>query len=190
MSMSIRSISKRRFLISLVASATLFGSLGAQARGGRFNGEVRAVDDGDTLHVRDRSGKVRRVRLAYVDAPEHDQPWGREAGENLKRLALGASVAVEWRERDQHGRYVGVAWVSSPDMPCAGRADCPHNLDLGHAQITAGLAWWYRAYAKRQDPQAQGLYELSEQQARRRRIGLWRDASPIPPWVWRSGWRG
>lgn len=186
--MSIRSIFNPRWLW-IAAFAALISSA-ADARGGRFNGEVRKVDDGDSLQVRDRSGTLRRVRLAFVDAPEHDQPSGSEARQQLERLALGAAVTVEWRERDQYGRYVGVAWVSSPDMPCAGRADCPHNLDLGHAQVAAGLAWWYRAYTKHQDPQAQGQYEYSEHEARRRRIGLWRDASPIPPWVWRSGWRG
>lgn len=188
--MLIRSISRRRGFALLLAFLGALACANADARGGRFKGEIRSVDDGDSLRVRDRSGNIRQVRLAFIDAPEHDQPWGAEARENLKRLVVGGAVTVDWRERDRYGRYVGVAWVSSPDMPCLGRADCPHNLDLGHAQVASGFAWRYRAYAKHQDPQAQGQYEFSEQEARRRRIGLWRDPSPIPPWVWRSGWRG
>ncbi|MBB4014199.1 thermonuclease family protein [Niveibacterium umoris] len=181
-----------RSICSAALVAALLGGLwspAALARGGRFQGAIHAVVDGDTLQVRDRGGRLREVRLAFIDAPEHDQLWGREAHEHLRRLALGAPATIEWREHDQYGRYVGVVWVSSPDMPCVGRADCPRNLDLGHAQIAAGLAWWYRAYAARQDPQAQGQYAFSESEARQRRIGLWHDAAPIPPWIWRHAER-
>ena len=52
------------------------------------------------------------------------------------------------------------------------------TLDAGHAQITVGLAWWYRAYAKEQSPEDQGAYEFSEQEAKAKRVGLWRDPEP------------
>lgn len=189
MLMSIRSICSRHAAVLVAILLCGLWSPIAQPAGGRFNGDVRAVVDGDTLHVRDRSGRIRLVRLAFVDAPEHDQPWGREARDHLTRLALGAPVTVTWRERDRYDRYVGVAWVSAPDQPCVGRPDCPRNLDLGHAQLAVGLAWWYRAYAARQDPQAQGQYAYAEAEAHRRRIGLWRDPAPVPPWDWRRRYR-
>lgn len=66
---------------------------------------------------------------------------------------------------------------------------CPTTLDAGHAQITAGLAWWYRKYASEQSAEDAAAYELSETEARARRVGLWRDAEPVPPWEWRKGVR-
>jgi hypothetical protein len=39
-----------------------------------------------------------------------------------------------------------------PKLPDA----CPKTLDAGLAQITVGLAWWYRKYAKEQSPEDAG----------------------------------
>ena len=63
------------------------------------------------------------------------------------------------------------------------------TLDAGHAQITVGLAWWYRKYANEQSPQDRGAYEFSEQEAKAKRVGLWRDDEPVPPWKWRKAQR-
>ena len=59
------------------------------------------------------------------------------------------------------------------------------TLEAGHAQITIGLAWRYRKYANEQPPQDRGQYEFPEQEARARRVGLWSDPAPVPPWEWR-----
>jgi endonuclease YncB( thermonuclease family) len=67
-------------------------------------------------------------------------------------------------------------------------SDCPtcgKTLDAGHAQITVGLAWWYRKYAKEQSPQDRGSYESDETDAKAKRAGLWIDNDPMPPWEWR-----
>jgi endonuclease YncB( thermonuclease family) len=55
--------------------------------------------------------------------------------------------------------------------------------------ITVGMAWWYRAYAGEQTPQARGQYEFAEQEARAKRAGLWADPEPTPPWEWRKAQR-
>jgi endonuclease YncB( thermonuclease family) len=53
------------------------------------------------------------------------------------------------------------------------------------AQIDAGLAWWYRKYAKEQSAQDRVTYAAVEQDAQESRRGLWRDTDPVPPWEWR-----
>lgn len=63
------------------------------------------------------------------------------------------------------------------------------TLDAGHAQITVGLAWWYRKYASEQSAQDVAAYEFSEQEAKAKRIGLWREDDPVPPWEWRTAQR-
>lgn len=62
-----------------------------------------------------------------------------------------------------------------------------NGVDVNLQQVKAGVAWWYRDYAKEQSPEDRRLYEQAEQQARMQRVGLWRDAEPIPPWDWRHG---
>lgn len=83
-------------------------------------------------------------------------------------------------KRDRYGRIVGKVWVQPESCP-----SCPMTLDAGHAQLTVGLAWWYRKYANEQSPQDRGAYEFSEQEARANRVGLWSEPDPIPPWEWR-----
>jgi hypothetical protein len=60
------------------------------------------------------------------------------------------------------------------------------TLDFGQAQLAAGLARWYRKYAKEQAPEDRARHEFEEQEARARRVGLWREPAPIPPWDWRG----
>ena len=145
-----------------------------------LTGRVVGVADGDTITVLDADKRQHKIRLQGIDAPEKAQPFGQRSKENLSRLVFGKDVAVEWDKRDRYGRIVGKVWVQPESCPT-----CPMTLDAGHAQITVGLAWWYRKYANEQTPQDRGAYEFSEQEARAKRVGLWRDPDPMPPWEWR-----
>ena len=58
--------------------------------------------------------------------------------------------------------------------------------DVGLKQVYDGMAWWYRAYAHEQSPEDREQYEFEERAARLRRLGLWVDPSPVPPWEWRQ----
>jgi len=93
-------------------------------------------------------------------------------------------VRVEWDKRDRYKRIVGKVWVQPESCPT-----CPMTLDAGHAQITVGLAWWYQKYASEQSPQDRGAYEFSEQEARAKRVGVWSEPDPVPPWEWRKAKR-
>ena len=94
-------------------------------------------------------------------------------------------MRVEWNKKDRYGRIVGKVWVVPPDSPCRANPDCPMTLDVGLAQITMGRAWWYRRYANEQSPEDRSRYEFAEQQAKAKKVGLWRDPNPVPPWEWR-----
>jgi endonuclease YncB( thermonuclease family) len=56
--------------------------------------------------------------------------------------------------------------------------------DVNLEQIRAGFAWWYLEYAK-QTAEDRASYESAQDDARTRRVGLWKDAKPAPPWEWR-----
>ncbi|HWR91244.1 MAG TPA: thermonuclease family protein [Desulfobacterales bacterium] len=144
-------------------------------------GRVVSIADGDTITVLVAEREQVKVRLAGIDAPEKVQPFGQRSKENLSRLVFGKPVRVEWRKRDRYGRVVGKVWVQPASCPT-----CAMTLDAGHAQITVGLAWWYRKYASEQSPEDQGAYEYSEHEAKAKRVGLWSEPDPIPPWEWRQ----
>ena len=137
-------------------------------------GRVVGVADGDTITVLDADRQQHKIRLQGIDAPEKAQPFGQRSKENLSRLVFNKDVRVEWEKRDKYKRIVGKVWVQPASCPT-----CPMTLDAGHAQITVGLAWWYRKYAKEQSPQDRGAYEFSEQEAKAKRAGLWSDPDPF-----------
>ncbi|WP_228276317.1 thermonuclease family protein [Dechloromonas sp. H13] len=160
--------------------AILFLALSFGAHADTLLGRVVGVADGDTVTVLDAGRQQHKIRLQGIDAPEKKQPFGERSKQNLARMVFGKDVRVEWEKRDKYKRIVGKVWVQPASCPT-----CPMTLDAGHAQITVGLAWWYRKYAGEQSPQDRGAYEHSEQEARARRAGLWSDPDPVPPWEWR-----
>jgi len=134
-------------------------------------GEVTRVADGDTLTLVTREGTKLKVRLYGIDAPEirhkelPGQPYGKEARAALAELALGRRVTVEIVDIDTHKRMVGIVRRSGEDI----------NL----AMVRSGYAWAYRRYLSA--PYA-SEYIAAEKEARSKRLGLWKEANPDPPW--------
>lgn len=157
-----------RFAIAVTA---LLQALHAQAE--TFTGRVIGVADGDTLTVLDERRQQHKIRLAGIDAPEKRQPFGGRSKQNLAAMAFNKNVVVEWNKRDRYGRTVGKVMVNGVDA----------NLE----QINAGMAWWYRDYAKEQSPEDRRQYEQAEAKAQMSRTGLWSDKNPVPPWDFRHG---
>ena len=93
----------------------------------------------------------------------------------------GKEVRVEFEKYDRYGRIVGKVWVTPIDCPTCGK-----TLDVGLAQITTGMAWWFRRYAHEQSSEDQERYEFAEQEAKAKKVGLWEDKNPIPPWEFRK----
>ena len=141
-----------------------------------------AVADGDTITVLDEARTQHKIRLAGIDAPEKGQAFGQRSKESLSRQVSGRLARVEWIKQDRYGRKVGKVWVA--DATCA-MSSCPTTVDANLAQVTVGMAWWYREYAREQTAEDRGRYEFAETECRSRKVGLWSDPSPTPPWEWR-----
>lgn len=136
-----------------------------------LRGRVIGVTDGDTLTVLIDGRRQVRIRLAAIDAPEHGQAYGQRSKDALSHAVFGKEVLVEAATHDRFGRLVGKVSVG--------------GNDIGRAQIAAGMAWHYKKYADEQRPADREAYAAAELQARHRRLGLWADPRPIPPWEWR-----
>lgn len=156
--------------IVLTACVAVF-CLPAGARAESFSGQVVGVSDGDTIKVM-RAGKAVKVRLSGIDCPERRQAFGRRAKRFTSDLVFRKTVTVEIEDIDRWGRLV--AEVLLPD-----------GKNLNHELVRAGLAWWYRRYAPKDDQ----LKRL-EQEARAAKRGLWADPDPLPPWEYRKQRRG
>ena len=132
------------------------------------------VVDGDSIEA-EVSGLGRLlIRLANVDAPEHDQPWGREAGEALARLVRGGRPEFRLLYRDQYARVVGLVSVK--------------GIVVNEQLVRDGHA---RAYDRRLPVWLRARYKGFERNARDTGAGLWgARTKPIPPWEWRSRKKG
>lgn len=145
----------------------LFGLTAILSEAGTFPATVTAVHDGDTLNVI-YEGRVIRIRLDSVDAPETQQAFGGAARKFTAHLALGQTVTIVERDIDRYGRTVAVVTLQD-------------GRNLNHELVRAGYAWWYRKYAAA-DSELQAL----ESEARNAGLGLWAEAAPVAPWEWRK----
>ena len=71
-----------------------------------FSGKVVKISDGDTIQVL-RNGRAEIIRLAGIDCPEKEQPFGQAAKRFTLDLAIQKSVTVEVETTDRYGRTVG-----------------------------------------------------------------------------------
>jgi len=133
-----------------------------------WRGKVIELEDGD-------SGKALKgwttieFRLYGIDAPEFDQHYGRQAKSFASDLLLWKEIEFKTLDRDQYGREVGLAYR---DGRCV-------NEEL----IKSGSAWVYKTYCKESFC---SKWEILEKQARGKRMGLWRQKNPTPPWQYRQ----
>jgi endonuclease YncB( thermonuclease family) len=84
---------------------------------GEFEGRVTRIVDGDTIHVALDDGKVKKIRLLNIDAPEsyylgeRQSPWGRLARRRRERiLPRGARVTLRTPPSplDRYGRTLAI----------------------------------------------------------------------------------
>jgi len=134
----------------------------------RLSGVVVVVIDGDTVlfkpdHYSPASRAFVKVRLAGIDAPEAGQPHGDAATQALKALVLKRRAVLEIVATDVYGRRIG-------------------NLDVDGVRVNRDMVRRGHAWASQR---ASRDMRAVEAEARDLRAGLWGDASPVPPWVWR-----
>lgn len=139
--------------------------LPCSAFGATLAGRVTAVPSGDVLTVATQQGTL-RVRIAGIDAPESDQPFGPAAREFLQRRALHKEVRLESSGADSDGATLA-------RVKLAGR-------DLAAELVSGGYAW-----ALGGKKHSRRLRRL-QAQARTARRGLWGEGTAFPPWEWRA----
>ncbi len=139
-------------------------------------GRVVQVADGDTFTLLVQ-GRQQRVRMASIDAPEigknPDRPGqahGQASRKALSALISGKTISLRCYERDRYDRNIC-------DVPL------PGGDTANRKQVAAGMAWANMEGRGKfmRDPELPVL----EQQAKRDGAGIWQQARPVSPWVWR-----
>jgi len=138
----------------------------------RFSAKVVGITDGDTITVADSDGRHEVIRLAGIDAPEHDQPFGAQSTEHLAGLVSGKTVTLDCENEQSYERLVCKILLGDGEDAC---------LD----QVKTGMAWHYKQYQDEQSLGDRAAYAAAECAAMKAKIGLWSDPNPIQPQDWR-----
>jgi endonuclease YncB( thermonuclease family) len=155
--------------VAIVAWALFFG-LAAQTMTARVVG----VTDGDTITVLAPGNVQYRIRLAGIDAPEHNQAFGTRSKQNLSRLVFAKTVTLDCGKEESYGRLVCKVLL-------------PSGEDADLDQVKAGMAWHYKQFEQEQSLGDREAYAAAEDAAREAHRGLWADAHPNPAWDFRHG---
>ena len=141
-----------------------------------ITGKVTKIKDGDTIVISPNNGrKSFACRLYGIDTPEtskkgkHRQPYGEEAAKVLENLVLWQTVEVTTTGDKTYNREV--CHIEK------------NGVDINMEMVRRGYAWAYREYLKR--PYASD-YIHAENEARSKRLGVWQQANPQPPWEFRK----
>jgi endonuclease YncB( thermonuclease family) len=127
---------------------------------------VVGISDGDTVKVLSADKQQLKCRLYGIDAPEKSQAFGQASKQSLSDLIYRRVVDVQIVDQDRYGRSVCRITVN--------------GVDVNREQVVRGMAWMYRRYSR------DASYSQAEANAKAKRIGLWADAHPTPPWDFRK----
>ena len=133
---------------------------------GILTGKVTRISDGDTFHMLLADKRSIKIRLFGIDSPEERQPFYQQAKNELSRLIFNKTVSINSDDKDQYGRYLAIAFVD--------------GQSVNEAMLSSGLAWHFTRYDRN------SKWEALQQQARKRRIGIWSQSNPIAPWKFRK----
>jgi endonuclease YncB( thermonuclease family) len=172
--------STRWHLLGAVLIAGVLLGFADRASADVIVGKAIRVIDGDTILVDGPNGLRQSVRILGIDAPEAAQPYGRESRESLAQLVSVGQVRADCPKLDHRTSVVCRVWAHPTDCPT-----CNRTIDVGLAQVSLGMAWWYRRYELDQPPDVREHYAAAEKTARDNRRGLWAGNNPVAPWEWR-----
>lgn len=134
----------------------------------KFSAKVVSITDGDTVDVLAPGNLTDAVRLAGIDAPEHNQAFGAESTQNLSSLISGKTVTLECENERSYGRLICKIFLANGKDVC---------LD----QVKAGMAWHYKQFEDEQSPADRTTYAAAECTAMKEKTGLWSNPHPVQP---------
>ena len=136
---------------------------------------VDYVVDGDTVDVA-WNGGILIVRLYGIDCPEDGQEWGDIATAGLIKMIGGKSVDLEIFGTDMYDRVLATIFVQ----------DGSEQINVNEKMVMKGHAWVMRRFYNELPKNRQHQLNKLENWAKSKKVGLWRNGNPIPPWKWRQ----
>jgi endonuclease YncB( thermonuclease family) len=153
---------KHTYLLFLLFS---FTSLFSQTT---LTAKVVGIKDGDTVVVLDSLNNQTTLRLAEVDCPEKNQPFGTKAKQFTSDQIYLKTIKYVVTDTDRYGRSIAMIYYDTD------------NKYLSAEIIKAGMGWHYKRYSTTKE------LATFEDNAKKNKIGLWVDSNPVAPWEFRK----
>ena len=134
----------------------------------QLTGKVVGISDGDTITILTEQNQNIKIRLAEIDAPEKNQPWGQNSKQALSDLIFSLNVAVDATGVDRYGRTLGTVFLK--------------KVNINKHMVEHGNAWAYEKYVRDQN------YFALQKSAQTSKAGLWSlsEDQTVAPWEWRK----
>ncbi len=131
----------------------------------KIHGFVKEVIDGNTLIIRTADREDYKVLLHGIDSPEPGQHYADQSRKMLEHLILNKAITIVFHGKDRFGNRLG-------EIRIDGAPDPRHEL------VKAGLAWT-------SEKALIAELETLKEEARQKNLGLWQEANPTAPWIYR-----
>jgi micrococcal nuclease len=128
-------------------------------------GNVVSIIDGDTITILN-DNKQYKIRLNGIDCPESSQAFVQKAKDYTASLVFSKNVDVNIVGKDIYDRYIADVYIE--------------GIYINSEIIKAGYAWHYKEYSKDTN------LAFLEEQAKKKKVGLWQDNNPTPPCEYRK----
>jgi len=128
-----------------------------------INGNITKVISGDKIELTDKHGKKHTISLDIIDAPELDQPYGKESKKFVEDFIPKnqCDVIVGYSKRDKSGNILGNILVDLCDS-----CNC-YRLSLSINILGAGFARVHPDYRDNKN------YIFLEKNAKSYGFGMW-----------------
>ena len=142
----------------------------------RFVADSFKVVDGDSIRMLTADAGEVDLRLASIDAPEWNQTGGQAAKRHLEALTAGRRATFLQTDTDRYQRAVVFMFVNAPNS----NGVAAGQLEVNSQMVADGFAWHAIKFSS-----SERLGQL-EASAKAKRLGLWADPNPQPPWEYRD----
>lgn len=135
----------------------------------QYTGKITKIHDGNTFWVKLSDGEIDSVKFYGIDCPELDQQYGVASKEHLESQ-LHREIEMKYKGRDRNNYMLAiVTYTTKKD----------EKVNLNEELLSKGYAWKNKYTDDKK-------YEKLEKQARKDKVGLWRNSNPVPPWEYRK----
>ncbi|WLE95915.1 MAG: thermonuclease family protein [Candidatus Electrothrix communis] len=127
---------------------------------------VSKILNSDTLETNKKGHK--RISLYGIDAPEEDQPFGKEAKDFFRKKVFKKKIKEKVYDKKDDGTDIALVFAG--------------GKNINELMIKAGYAWVYQPSC---DESFCDDWVRYEEEAKAQKKGLWGGSGRIAPWIWR-----